>query len=84
MGHVRNRPRRLAAKLLQIRKALGLTQREMAKQLRRKVREKLTDKHVSKYERRKSQPSLRVLLAYSELANVLINQIVDDRVNLKL
>lgn len=76
----RTRPKRLAAKLLQIRKALGLSQKEMAKRLRHDT----TDRHVSLYERDKSEPPLEVLLAYSRLANVLMNEIVDDRVNLPL
>ena len=33
MGHARPRPKRLAEKLLQIREALGLSQKEMAKLL---------------------------------------------------
>ena len=84
MGHARPRPKRLAEKLLQIREALGLSQREMAKRLCKKERFKITDQNVSKYERDKSIPPIEVLLAYSRLANVTINKIVDDKADLTL
>ena len=86
MAHRRNRPKRLAKKLLQIREALGLSQKDMAKRLCKKAgfRFKITDQNISKYERDISIPPIEVLLAYSQLANVIMNQIVDDRVRLKL
>ena len=80
MGHARNRPDRLAEKLLQIRKAFGLSQRELAKRLGNYR----THHHISKYERGKSVPPIEVVLAYSRVANVLIEQIVDDDVDLPL
>ena len=76
----RERPKRMAAKLLQIRKALGLTQKEMAKRLRHDT----TDRQVSLYELDKSEPPLEVLLVYSRLGKVLMNEIVDDRVTLRI
>ena len=39
---------------------------------------------ISKYERAKSVPPIEVVLAYSRLANVTMNQIVDDDVDLPL
>jgi Predicted transcriptional regulators len=80
----KRRPKRLAAKLLQIREALGLSQKEMAKRLGKLAGVKLTDRNVSKYERGKSVPPLEVVLAYSNIANVTMNQIVDDKVDLSL
>jgi transcriptional regulator with XRE-family HTH domain len=65
MGHARNRPKRLAEKLLQIREALGLTQKEMAKGLGNYR----THHHISKYERGKGVPPIEVVLAYARLAN---------------
>ncbi len=56
MGHKRPRPKRLAEKLLQIREALGLSQREMAERLAALAEIKLTYKNVSKYERDRSVP----------------------------
>jgi hypothetical protein len=45
MGHARRRPKRLAEKLLQVRKALDLSQREMVKRLGVKIPyKKSTDK----------------------------------------
>jgi len=78
MGHARNRPKRLAEKLLQIREALGLSQREIAERLGNK----LTHKNISKYERDRSVPPIEVVLAYAQVANVTMNQIVDDAVDL--
>jgi transcriptional regulator with XRE-family HTH domain len=84
MGHARNRPDRLAAKLLQIRKALGLSQREIAEQLSERAGVAITHKNISKYEGDKSVPFIEVVLAYARLANVEMNQIVDDDVDLPL
>ncbi len=80
MGHARNRPKRLAEKLLQIREALGLSQTELAERLGNYR----AHHHISKYERGKSAPPIEVVLAYSRLANVQIEQIVDDDVDLNL
>lgn len=77
MGHAR-RPKRLAEKLLRIRKALGLSQREMAERLG----QYRTHHHISKYERGKAIPPMEVVLAYSRLANVTSEQIVDDDLDL--
>ena len=84
MGHARHRPKRLAEKLKQIREALGLSQREMAERLAERAGVKITSKNISKYERDKSVPFIEVMLAYSRLANVLMNEIVDDDLELNL
>jgi transcriptional regulator with XRE-family HTH domain len=84
MGHARHRPKRLAEKLLQIRKALGLSQREMAERLTERAAVKITDKNISKYERDRSVPFIEVVLAYARLANVEMNEIVDDDLELNL
>jgi transcriptional regulator with XRE-family HTH domain len=84
MGHARPRPQRLAEKLLQIREALGLSQREMAERLGKWAGVKITYKNVSKYEHDKSLPFIEVVLAYARLANVRMNQIVDDDLDLNL
>jgi transcriptional regulator with XRE-family HTH domain len=80
MGHAKNRPKRLAAKLLQIREALGLSQKEMAERLGNYR----THHHISKYERGKSVPPMEVVLAYARLANVEMSQIVDDDLDVDL
>ena len=83
MGHKRNRPDRLAEKLLQIRKALGLTQKETAERLLKQAGVKITYRNVSKYERDKSVPYIEIVLAYARLANVEMNQIVDDDLDIE-
>jgi transcriptional regulator with XRE-family HTH domain len=78
MGHARHRPKRLAKKLLQIREALDLSQKEMAERLGNHR----TQKHVSKYERARSIPPIEVVFAYGRLANVQMEQIIDDTLEL--
>ena len=80
MGHARNRPERLAEKLLQIRVALGLSQREIAERLGNHR----THHHISKYERDRSVPPIEIVLAYAQVANVTMNQIVDDDLDLNI
>lgn len=82
MGHKR-RPKRLAEKLLQIRKALGLSQPEMAERLSERSGTEITSKNVSNYERDKSTPYIEIVLAYARLANVTMNQIVDDDLDIE-
>jgi transcriptional regulator with XRE-family HTH domain len=84
MGHARPRPKRLAEKLLQIRKALGLSQREIAERLGKRAGVEITYKNISKYERGRSVPYIEVVLAYARLANVEMNEIVDDDLDLDL
>ena len=84
MGHARSRPKRLAAKLKQIREALGLSQKDMAKRLAELAGIKITDKNVSKYERDRSVPFIEIVLAYARAANVEMNEIVDDDLDLPL
>jgi len=69
---------------LQIREALGLSQREMAEQLAEQARGKITYKNISKYERDRSVPYIEIVLAYARLANVSMIQIVDDDLDLNL
>ena len=83
MGHAKNRPKRLAEKLLQIREALGLSQKEMAERLSKQAGVKITYRNVSKYERDKSVPYIEIVLAYARLANVEMNQIVDDDLDIE-
>jgi transcriptional regulator with XRE-family HTH domain len=83
MGHAKNRPKRLAEKLLQIRKALDLTQKEMAERLNEQAGVNITHRNVSKYERGKSVPYHEIGLAYARLANVELDQIVDDALDIE-
>jgi len=79
MGHARNKPNRLVEKLVQIREAVGLSQREIAERLGERAGVKITDKNISKYERGRSVPPIEVILAYSRVANVQINHLENRR-----
>ena len=80
----RNKPKRLGEKLLQIREALGLSQKEMAEQLAERTGFTITQTHVSNYERDRMEPFLETTLAYARLANVEMNEIADDDLDLNL
>ena len=77
----RSRPNRLGEKLLLIRTQLGLTQSQLIDRLAVKG-EALYPSSISLFEQGGREPSLIVLLAYSNLAAVTINQLVDDKVKL--
>jgi transcriptional regulator with XRE-family HTH domain len=72
----RHTPKRLAQKLLQIRKALGLSQNQLLKALG--TPEKLEQSIISGYERGVREPPLLILLAYARLAGVSTDVLIDD------
>lgn len=79
MGQTRRRkPKRLARKLLAIRRRLTVTQPEMAKLLELKVSYTI----VSGYERGKQEPDLLVLLKYARLAGVSTDVLIDDKLDM--
>jgi len=80
MGHARRRPKRLAEKLIQIREALGVSQREMVGLLG----VEMPHANISKYERGMSIPPIEIVLAYARAAGVGLDHIIDDDLNLKL
>ena len=77
----RPRPHRLGEKLRLIRIRLGLTQSELIKRLGVKT-EPLYPSSISLFEQGGREPSLLVLLAYSNLSGWTINELVDDKVKL--
>ena len=77
----RSRPHRLGEKLLLIRIRLGLTQSELIRRLAVKG-EVLYPSSISLFEHGGREPSLLVLLAYSNLSGWTINDLVDDKVSL--
>lgn len=82
MGRKRRpQPLRLPTKLLLIRQGLGLSQEQMANRLGG-PRSPLYPTHISEFERGLREPSLLVLLAYSEAANVWIEALIKDSVDL--
>lgn len=76
----RDVPKRLGEKLLQIRTALGLSQDGMLRRLG--LAEDYGRHYISGFETGEREPSLPVLLKYSEVARVWINALVDDDVDL--
>jgi len=79
-GAVRERPLRLAEKLLQIRTALGLSQSGMLRQLG--LDETSYRHYISNYETGKREPTLPVLLRYARIANVYVEALIDDELDL--
>jgi transcriptional regulator with XRE-family HTH domain len=82
MGHSRPRPKHLAKKLLQIRRSLGVSQGELVRQLG--VQALIEHTTISKYELNKNEPPLAILLAYARLAEVPVELIIDDEVELTI
>ena len=81
MGRVsRPKPKRLPEKLLQIRLALDLSQGGMLYRLG--LHERLSRNAVSAYELGTSEPPLPVLLEYARIANVWMDVLVDDALDL--
>jgi transcriptional regulator with XRE-family HTH domain len=78
----RERPKRLAEKLMQIRQGLGLTQTELIRHLG--FEDELTKRDISAFERGSNEPNLMVLLAYSEVANLYVEVLIKDSLDLPL
>lgn len=78
----RPKPSRLAEKLAHIRNALGLSQDEMLARLGLSDTEGMFRSSVSGYERGTREPPLPVLLEYARAANVSVEAIIDDELNL--
>ena len=74
----REKPKRLARKLLAIRQRLGVSQTEMARLLDLKQ----TYTVVSSYENGRREPDLIVLLEYARLAGVSTDVLIDDKMKL--
>jgi len=77
------RPKHLGEKLETIRKRLGITQAKMAELLREHGAEDTTHSgYVAEFETGKRIPSVFTLLAYSKMADISINMLVDDELDL--
>ena len=76
----REKPERLAEKLIQIRVALGLSQNEILSRMG--LTERLNRDDISKYERGVREPSLLVLLRYARTAGVSTDVLIDDSLDL--
>jgi transcriptional regulator with XRE-family HTH domain len=73
-------PARLAEKLLYIRNGLELSQNELIRRLG--LGDELTQARVSAYERGVREPPLLVLLRYAHAANVSVEALIDDELEL--
>jgi DNA-binding transcriptional regulator YiaG len=76
----RKRPKLLAEKLLAIREGLGLSQGEMVRRLG--LEDELERDYISKYERGVLEPPLHVLCAYADAANVYLDVLARDFLDL--
>jgi transcriptional regulator with XRE-family HTH domain len=78
--HPRRRQERLAEKLMQIRTTLGLSQNEMLRHLG--IDGSLYRTSISNYELGDREPPLYVLLSYAHAANVYVDVLIDDELDL--
>ena len=76
----RPKPRRLAEKLRQIRERLGLSQNGMLDRL--ELSEKKSRNSISNYEIGTREPPLEILLNYARAANVYVDALIDDKLDL--
>jgi transcriptional regulator with XRE-family HTH domain len=77
---VRQRPARLGEKLRHIRESLGLSQSEMLKRLG--FEDVISYTKISHYELGIREPTLPILLSYAQVANVYVDALIDDAVDL--
>ena len=76
----RRKPARLAEKLLAIRIELGLSQNGLIRRIG--FEDDLTQAEISMFERGIRVPSLPVLLGYARAANVYVEVLIDDGLDL--
>ena len=76
----RQKPGRLAEKLLQVRLALGLSQTEMLRRLG--AEDMILYNRISDYELGKREPPLPILLQYARVAGVPTEVLIDDELDL--
>ena len=77
----RSRPKKLGAKLKQIREELGMSQREIVKALKYKDTP-LRASQISQYEQGQREPTMMLVLAYARLAKVPVEVLIDDKMKL--
>jgi len=76
----RRKPERLAEKLLTIRTGLGLSQNGMIRRI--EFENDLSQAEVSMFERGVRVPPLPVILEYARAANVYVEVLIDDSLDL--
>lgn len=78
----RTRPKRLAEKLKQIRESLNLSQDGMLARLQLDNTDGLERSVISAFELDKREPALDVLLAYAKIANIYVDVLIDDELEM--
>lgn len=78
--YYRQKPARLAEKLLHIRTALALSQNEMIRRLG--LEEDITQSRISGYELGTREPSLLTLLRYARAFGISTDVLIDDEADL--
>jgi transcriptional regulator with XRE-family HTH domain len=76
----RQKPEKLAQKLLQIRNYLGLSQNEMIRHLG--LENEITQSRISGYELGTREPSLPTLLKYARIVGISTDVLIDDEIEL--
>lgn len=76
----RRRPERLPEKLFEIRQKLGLSQNEMVRKMA--LVDEIERDYISKFERGTLEPTLWVLLQYARAANVCVDVLIDNNLDL--
>ena len=79
MGRKRPSPKRLSAKLCQIRQSLKLSQSKMADLI---GIDEINASRICEYEHGTRQPHLLALLAYAHVAKIQLEKIVDDNLEI--
>jgi transcriptional regulator with XRE-family HTH domain len=79
-SRARRKPARLAEKLLAIRLGLELSQNGMIRQMG--LNDDLTQAEISMYERGIRVPPLPVMMEYARAANVYVEVLIDDSLDL--
>lgn len=77
---IRQKPARLSEKLKEIRDKLGLSQNGMIRRMG--LNEELTQAEISAFERDIRIPPIPVLLEYARAANVYVDALINDSVDL--
>jgi len=76
----REKPKRLAEKLRQVRAMLELSQNELIASLG--LTGRLSQNNISAFERGTREPSLLILLQYARVAGVCVDVLIDDELDL--
>lgn len=80
MGAERPKQQRLGEKLRQVRLSLGLSQTEMLYRLG--AEDLIVYTQISRFESGEREPSLQLLLLYARAANVYVEALIDDELDL--